>query len=470
MTEQNQVNQNFRLDPSSLQIALQQVPPPLPPEDQALRDSSFKIEFKQVTPPPPCSPFFQDLDSTLKRDLYSRLELDKALIVNQIRSEDEDWVISKALKKAIYWDKITGPKASIAVPEKNGVNDHPNWSVPRKIASLTVNVSNSRVSHELVKFASKQTSTQEFSLLGVGSNSNQESSQSSSQSVTNKSYLLAEYKVQKLILSVDFNKIQLEQEFTEKLKEIFPDLEENSEPEDNEDDEWSDFIRLNYLLNEYGYFVPLKFELGGKISAQQEVNSRIDSDSQEYKSFGSSVAAQLNFFQPSAMSSETKTSGKHESNQKMFQQDDIELEYYGGMGAATAAPSLWISSLEYYPTWQVIGYSNFVPIICFFDKNLQNKVIHAFIRYAYYPDTDKPLLIDGIRYASMALDIINQQELLQGGSEKESPDVKSAENEEQKELQKKRLQKKKRRKLRLASKQSTTAQDRLKLWSNLLTY
>ncbi|MGD1703323.1 hypothetical protein [Dapis sp. BLCC M229] len=47
--------------------------------------------------------FFQDLYPSQKKNLYERLELEKALTIKTIQSEDEDWVISKAFKEAIVW-------------------------------------------------------------------------------------------------------------------------------------------------------------------------------------------------------------------------------------------------------------------------------------------------------------------------------------------------------------------------------
>ncbi|NES89019.1 hypothetical protein, partial [Okeania sp. SIO2B9] len=73
-------------------------------------------------------------------------------------------------------------------------------------------------------------------------------------------------------------------------------------------------------------------------------------------------------------------------------------------------------SLNSYKTWTVIKYSELVPIICFFEPDLRNKVIRAFMRYSYYPDTDKPLLLNGVSYASLAVELISQRSFLEDSS------------------------------------------------------
>ena len=366
------------------------------PKTQGKENINITLQQIPLIPPPaPAPSYFQDLKDYEKEDLYRRLELKKALTVNKIRSEDEDWVISKAFKEAIYW------------------TTEPNWIVPRKIASFTVDVSNSFVTRQLTKSFSKETGTLGAGLFGdLDYNSNKESSGSTSVNATTKSYLLAEYKRPKLFLSVDWNSIQLNDDFKNKLKEA---LNTN---------ELSSFAKLNYLLNEYGYFVPMKFVIGGKISTQAEVNSQISSDSQQYQSFASGFASKLNLLSNQALgvSSQSTTSSKKQSNINKSDIGDMKLEYYGGIGSVLDFNG-WIASLNYYQIWQVIKYSNVVPIICFFDEELRNKAIRAFIRYSYYPDTGKPLLLNGIHYASLALDLINREKFL-------SKDEKSLEDNE----------------------------------------
>lgn len=345
---------------------------------------------------------FQDLTNYQKADLYNRLELNKALTVNNIQSEDIDLVISKAFKTAISWtlntrDSSDSTASDDTDPFKNIY--HPNWSVPRKIGYLTVESSTSVVSRAVAKFVSKGTSTQELSMFsGLEANVNNETSASSSLNVQNKTYLLAEYTRPKLTLSVDWDNIKLNDDFKNKIEKIL------------DQDEWSSFVELNYLLKEYGYFVPLQFTIGGNVCAQTEVKSEFSSDSQVKTSFESSFASRLNFSSAQG-SGETNASAKTESNQNMFSQSDMKIEYYGGVGPITNIFG-WIKSLDCYKAWQVIKYSNLVPIICFFHGEYRNKAIRAFIRYSYYPNTNKPLFINGINYASRALDLINTAKFL----------------------------------------------------------
>ena len=126
--------------------------------------------------------FFQELEPDKKLNLYRRLELEKGLVVNTIRSEDENWLIAKAFKKAIYWNysypDTTKPITRLSEDISDKPNGEPNWIVPRKNGSLTVNVSSSSLARELVKFFSEGTNTQTLSLFGLDSNSNSEYSQS----------------------------------------------------------------------------------------------------------------------------------------------------------------------------------------------------------------------------------------------------------------------------------------------------
>ncbi|NEQ72070.1 MAG: hypothetical protein F6K23_02640 [Okeania sp. SIO2C9] len=362
---------------------------PLVPEN-------IHLKFEQISPPSPAPNFFQDLPSEQKENLYRRLELKKALTVSKIQSEDEDWVISKAFKEAISWKTKTIDLSSMPY--------HPNWIVPRKKGFLTVDVETDFVAHQVGKLISKGSSNQEVGLFGgLYSEEESESYGSSSLKAERNSYLLAEYTIPKVILSVGWENIELNSDFKTKI-----------EPLTNIDNEWSSFVKLNHLLNEYGYFVPLKFTIGGKISAQSKVNSKVDSNSQEFTSFQSSFASRLNLFgRPESEASSTSL-GYTQASQNMSSESNMELEYYGGIGSAAMNPMGWMASLEYYIAWTVIKYSELVPIICFFDEDLRNKAIRAFMRYSYYPDTDKPLLLNGISYASLAVELMSKRSFFQG--------------------------------------------------------
>ncbi|NEP38254.1 MAG: hypothetical protein F6K25_00675 [Okeania sp. SIO2G4] len=344
--------------------------------------------------------FFQDLIDDQKVDLYRRLQLKKALTVSKIQSQDEDWVISKAFKEAIYW------KLDDSDDTENTY--HPNWIVPRKNGFFTVDAETSLVAHQVGKFVSKGSGNQELSLFGgLDSDLEGEFSGEIELSAKSKTYLLAEYTIPKLILSLDWENIELDPNFKKKVDKILID------------DEWSSFVKLNYLLNKYGYFVPLKFTIGGKISAQSEVNSKIDSNSQQFASFQSSFASKINLFGSSESEASGELKGKMEAKQEASGEMDMELEYYGGLGSAITNPIGWMMSLNSYKTWTVIKYSELVPIICFFDEKLRNKAIRAFMRYSYYPDTNKPLLLNGISYASLAIELISQRSFLEESQESE---------------------------------------------------
>ncbi|NES75074.1 MULTISPECIES: MAC/perforin domain-containing protein [unclassified Okeania] len=360
--------------------------------------------------------FFQDLIDDQKVDLYRRLQLKKALTVSKIQSQDEDWVISKAFKEAIYWEHDIPDEESTPPPKpetkpfpKPEKTYHPNWIVPRKKGFFTVDAKTKFVAHQVGKFVSEGSSNQELSLFGgLDSDLEGEFSGESELSAKSKTYLLAEYTIPKVILSVDWENIKFNSKFYKKVKDALTG-----------DDEFYSFVELNYLLNEYGYFVPLKFTLGGKICAQSEVNSKIDSNSQQFASFKSSFASSLNLF-GAGSEGEGKSEGEIKASQNMSSKMDMELEYYGGLGSAITNPIGWMMSLNSYKTWTVIKYSELVPIICFIEEEeLRNKAIRAFMRYSYYPDTDKPLLLNGISYASLALELISQRSFLEDTPQKE---------------------------------------------------
>ncbi|NET75604.1 MAC/perforin domain-containing protein [Okeania sp. SIO1F9] len=344
--------------------------------------------------------FFQDLIAFQKVDLYRRLELNKALTVSKIQSEDEDWVISKAFKEAIYWEPY--------VPNDPENTYHPNWIIPRKKGFFRVDAKTKFVAHQVGKFVSEASGNQELSLFGgLDSDLEGEFSGESELSAKSKTYLFAEYTIPKVILSVDWEDIKLKPNFKSKVENALGD-----------DDEFYSFVKLNHLLNEYGYFVPLKFTLGGKICAESEVKSKIDSSSEQFASFKSSFASSLNLF-GAGSEGEGKSEGEIKASQNMSSKMDMELEYYGGLGSAITNPIGWMMSLNSYKTWTVIKYSELVPIICFFEPDLRNKAIRAFMRYSYYPDTDKPLLLNGVSYASLAIELISQRIFLEDTPQKE---------------------------------------------------
>lgn len=374
MTEENNENTNPpTLLPGNINLKLEQVPPPSPP-----------------LPPPP--DIFQNLvaeENQLKvKDLYERLELKKGLIIKDAKSDDEDWVISKAFKKAIDW---TG---------------EPNWIVPRKNGFFTSQISTSLKAVEESKFSSEGSGTMESDLFSSDSDLELESESEfeSDIEVKAKTYMLAEYTIPKVMLSVDWSIIKLEDEFKSKVEKALT----------NDDDDMSNFFKLNYLLSEYGYFVPLQLTIGAKISAQSKVDSNITYESKQFSSFQSSFASRLNLFnlQPPGMSGEAKGEIEREQEIKSKSESDLDLEYYGGIGSALTNPLGWAASLDYYQGWQVIKYPRYVPIISFFDEELLDKAANLFKRFSRDTDTNKPSLLNGRNYASTALFLAETERLL----------------------------------------------------------
>lgn len=115
------------------------------------------------------------------------------------------------------------------------------------------------------------------------------------------------------------------------------------------------YRNLVHVLNEYGWYVPLKFTVGGAIYSTKisEVGSIAETQSEMTKFGGKVEAAIANFGAKAEYNKESSSESKDEHKKG---DDSITFEQIGGSGFAHENLSMWYEALNDAKNWTIIGY------------------------------------------------------------------------------------------------------------------
>lgn len=197
-----------------------------------------------------------------------------------------------------------------------------------------------------------------FLTIGLSANAAW-NSESDLQSQETRLYMVARRFVQKVKVVLNQDTIKLTDKVKESLKSV------------------NDFADLKKVFQEYGYFVPTTYIIGGKIMAEKTEtfsgDSRISSKIQE---FGIGFKAELEKAGFTLLSAESgsKSSNKDINEESKSNSLSIhKLSLQGGDKALINNGVQWISSLT-LDKWQIVGYEDLKPITDFIeDKELKAK-------------------------------------------------------------------------------------------------
>jgi hypothetical protein len=205
------------------------------------------------------------------------------------------------------------------------------------------------------------------------------SSETLTQSKKNRLYMIANRLVQKTKVILNKQSIQLTDEFKEKIERAVHS---------------QNIGQLRQVFQEYGYFVPTAYIIGGKILAEETKTFDGDIDQTAAATeFGVAVSAELDKAGFTASVSSAYKSGSTEQGKaSSFQSTrNFQLTLKGGDEGLLNDGAAWIRSLT-FDKWQIIGYEGLQPITDFLDEELKKQCEAMLVNYTvvscYSPQRD----------------------------------------------------------------------------------
>lgn len=183
------------------------------------------------------------------------------------------------------------------------------------------------------------------------------SSASSTLSKNTHLFLVAQRLVQKTKVILKKDTIQITDEFKERVERA------------------QDLASLRQVFQEYGYFVPTTYIIGGKIIAEKSETFSGQADiTAQVNTFGAGFSADLNKagFTASASGGYKSESENKNSEKSIESYSQVKKQLKGGDEALINDGAKWLSSLT-VDKWQIVGYEDLKPITDFLDKTLKQK-------------------------------------------------------------------------------------------------
>jgi hypothetical protein len=226
----------------------------------------------------------------------------------------------------------------------------PAANTPRVITELVSNYAFNKATSE-IKTYSSDTSSVNFSspyASGEAEYKTEKSKTTSTSSVTE--FLMTKYIVRKVDLKVDTQRLLVNPAFVAAVKAALKDNAKTAEG----------YANLIAVLNEYGYYVPIEFTLGGAIlgTDQTKINDFSQAES-EKKEFNSSFKAEFEGIGGGA--AYNNASGTDKTNTTSTKYQNIAMQLIGGDPGLEKDYPKWAESLKPAIKWSMADVSKFMP-------------------------------------------------------------------------------------------------------------
>ncbi|MDX2241926.1 MAG: hypothetical protein NW224_14670 [Leptolyngbyaceae cyanobacterium bins.302] len=195
----------------------------------------------------------------------------------------------------------------------------------------------------------------------------------SSENVTE--YITGKYTVRKVMAQVQMSDLEVESAFE---KAVDSAIHSNNNP-------FQQYYALLKVLNEWGYYIPLEFTLGGALySSDSTTITEYTQAESEKKEFGGSFKAKFDGIGGGGAYSHAE--GSSQSTTKSTKYQITSFNQIGGRDGTTDSYETWAKSLDKAIYWNVASYDKLFPTIGLIqDATLQNTCISLMDQFASYP-------------------------------------------------------------------------------------
>ncbi|MEL6891236.1 MAG: MAC/perforin domain-containing protein [Actinomycetota bacterium] len=225
----------------------------------------------------------------------------------------------------------------------------PNANMPRVLTELDYSYSFSEVTRDLTVFGSTSASASLSAPFGSAeAEYNYEHSKSTHSSEVTE-YLTARYESRKVLLQVDASAIVGDPSFVAAVKQAIGQAQTAQ-----------DASNLVEVLNEWGYFIPWHFTLGGLLYSTDSTKiSEFSEAESEKEEFGGSFKAEFDGIGGGAAYKQANGSDQKTTSTHKF--EDMTIQQVGGKAGTNGDFEKWNASLDEAITWDISSAEKLYP-------------------------------------------------------------------------------------------------------------
>lgn len=272
---------------------------------------------------------YNTLNSDQKRAIFNNVQIFRGL-----RFEKEG--LKKSFNNVCSWPEGYEPAANN----------------PRVNTELVSNFAFHKVTTELKISSSNSTSVNVSSPYGSAEAEYKTEKTKTTTKSTVTEYLHTKYVVRKVDLQIDPLKLEVNPAFVAAVKKALKGNERTAEG----------YYNLVAVLNEYGYYVPVKFTLGGAVLGTDETEIKEFSQAEtEKKEFNASYKAQFEKIGGGAAYREASGTDKSTSTSTKYQ--NITMQLIGGNPGLEKDYPAWAKTLDKPVKWNVADVARYWPTL-----------------------------------------------------------------------------------------------------------
>ncbi|CAM1362812.1 conserved hypothetical protein [Tenacibaculum litoreum] len=320
---------------------------------------------------------YMNLSDTEKNSLFNNVQIFNGLTFDPISG------FQKSFKKIFSW--------------KNG--QFPDAVIPRVLTEVVYTDSFSKVTHSLQETSTDSGSVSLNTPYGGGEAEfkHEKSKETSSSKVTE--YITGKYLVRKVALQMDLSKFQSSDDFNQAIDQAL---------HDHMDNDFQACKAVLEVLNEYGYYVPKQFNLGGALFSSDTTTITEYSESETNKQeFGGSFKAAFDGIGGGASYNHAQGSTEKTTKSDKFQ--ITSFSQVGGRAGTSNDFNEWAKSLDKAIYWGVATFDKMLPSVALISNvpNM-NKIIQLFDKYSSYPGViEVQPYVNLLDYATSVQDLFN---------------------------------------------------------------
>jgi hypothetical protein len=311
---------------------------------------------------------YNELSASERQALFEQINLFNGLTLNHDG-------FNKTFQRAYSW--VDGKNPAAVQPLVASAIDY-----SYSFSSLTQTMAESSVDKASVSLSTPLAeATAEFAQA--------KSKSTSTETVTE--YINGKFRVNKVAIQVKPESLQADAAFEKAVAAAI-----KSDP-----DEFQQYYALLNVLNEFGYYLPLQFSLGGALTSSDSTQiSKFEQAESEKTEFSGSFKAKFDGIGGSGAYSQARG-----SEQKVTKSDKFQITAFkqiGGRDGTSNSYPDWAKSLDKAIYWEVVSYDRLYPTIALIRAaELQNTCIRLMNTYASYPHAvEAQPYLDMTKYAS----------------------------------------------------------------------
>ena len=312
-----------------------------------------------------------NLSTADRKKLFDRLQLSKAIKLTLTGFE-------KCFPYTITWQQ------------------EPYHLVPENTLRVDKSFSFSKTIHELRKRGVQNVKASGGGFGVAVSAEYKKEKESLSRQETTTAYLLTTYDVPKIKLSIPVDRITVSRDFENNVRKAIAIT-----------DSTAGYFELLNVLNQYGFYVPTVFTLGGQIYAEdtKHIQSTVEAET-ETEAFAVALEANLMIsgVPVKVGGGYGQSNSTEETNARLNAARAIQKNVRGGDPAKSNDSAPWIASLGPYSRWAVMEYVELTPTIKFLNPLDRAKCAKLINQHFLSGQTQKKTVVDMGSYATSLIE------------------------------------------------------------------